>query len=175
MIKVVVVNGYPNSGKTTFENTCKLILGPFCQTRSTVDKVKGLALRAGWDGRKTPEARKMLSDLKDLFTKFNDMPFRDIALHIKYFEHELGQYGVESEKAVFFIDSREPEEITRFKKELGALTLLIQRPGIATEQSNHSDANVENFEYDYIINNDGTMDDLKTKAEDFLNLIFEEK
>ena len=174
-IKLVVVNGYPGSGKTTFETICKTIMGPYCRSRSTIDKVKSLAMRAGWDGKKTPEARKLLSDLKDLLTQFNDMPFRDIVSHLGYFEHELAQYGVESENALFFVDSREPEEIARFKKELDAITLLIRRPGDDTNQSNHADANVEDFEYDFVINNDGNITDLEQKAKDFLNLIFEEK
>lgn len=174
-IKLVVVNGYPGSGKTTFETLCKAIMGPYCRSRSTIDKVKSLAMRAGWDGKKTPEARKLLSDLKDLLTQFNDMPFKDIVSHLGYFEHELAQYGVESENALFFVDSREPEEIARFKKELDAITLLIRRPGDDIDQSNHADANVENFEYDYIIENAGSIADLELVAQNFLKTIFGEE
>ena len=40
-LQVLIVNGKPGVGKSTFENFCQDILGePFCQTRSTVDKVK---------------------------------------------------------------------------------------------------------------------------------------
>jgi len=174
-IKIVVVNGRPGSGKTTFEECCRAIMGPFCQMRSTVDKVKSLAFRAGWDGKKTPEARKLLSDLKKLFVEFNDMPFNDIKSHIAYFQSDLERYGVENDKALFLVDSREPEEIQRFKDELGAITVFVQRAEHENEvESNDSDANVDNFEYDYVIENDGTIADLHERAREFVNLIFEE-
>ena len=172
-IKLVIVNGRPGSGKTTFETMCKGIMGPYVRTRSTVDKVKSIAMRAGWDGRKTPEARKLLSDLKDLFTKFNDMPFKDITSHLGYFKAELADYGVFDAPAIFFVDSREPEEIERFKNELDAVTLLVRRPEVENlETSNHADANVNNFDYDYVVENDGTMTDLEDKAKEFINWLF---
>lgn len=172
-IKIIVVNGYPGSGKTTFEECCKAKLGPFCQIRSTIDKVKSLAFRAGWDGKKTPEARKLLSDLKKIFVEFNDMPFKDIQSHIAYFKSDLERYGVESDKALFLVDSREPEEIDRFKHELGAITILIKRDKHENEvESNDSDANVDNYEYDYVIENNGTIADLNAKAVEFIDLIF---
>jgi len=172
-MKIVIVNGYPGCGKTTFELFCKDIMGPYCRSRSTVDKIKALARRGGWDGRKTPEARKLLSDLKDLFTQFNDMPFQDIVSHLEQFKAELTQYGVEEQSALFFVDSREPQELKRFREELGAIVIFIQRDNDGNF-SNHADANVENFDYDYIIDNNGTLEDLKVKAKKFLNLIFPE-
>ena len=45
---------------------------------STVDKIKEIARDFGWDGEKTPKARKFLSDLKDVFTDWNDLPVRDV-------------------------------------------------------------------------------------------------
>ena len=73
------------------------------------------------------------------------------------------------------VDFDLPRTVALVKKELDAITLLIRRPGDNSEQSNHSDADVENFEYDYVIENDGTLEELEQKAQDFLNLIFNEK
>ena len=171
-MKIVVVNGFPGCGKTTFENICQEILGPYCQSRSTVDKIKELAIAGGWDGDKTPRARKFLSDLKDLFTEFNDMPVNDIKLHAQRFEFELSQYGVGDQRAVFFVDSREPAELSRFRHEMNAIIILVRRDMEPLEISNHADADVEHFGYDYVIDNNGTIDDLREKAVEFLNLIF---
>lgn len=174
-IKIVIVNGRPGSGKTTFEECCKSILGVYCQMRSTVDKIKDIAYRAGWDGKKTPEARKLLSDLKDLFTEFNDLPYRDIVSHIGYYQAELANYGVFDHNALFFVDSREPEEIERFKQTLGAKTLLIKRAAAENgDFSNHADANVNDYEYDFVIDNNGTIADLQEAAKNFIDLIFSE-
>ena len=54
MIKVIIVNGRPGAGKTTFEDICQALMGPYCRSRSTIDKIKEVAMRARWDGKKTP-------------------------------------------------------------------------------------------------------------------------
>ena len=86
MVKVVVINGMPGCGKTTFEEMCSDICDPFAveptshvpgfsegrvlgiDICSTVDFVKVVARQCGWDGTKNLKNRKFLSDLKDLLT-----------------------------------------------------------------------------------------------------------
>ena len=69
---------------------------------------------------------------------------------------------------IMFIHTREPDEIERFVKEFGCITLLIRNPNINVITSNHADAEVENYNYDYIIDNNGTLDDLDNKAKEFI-------
>ena len=72
-----------------------------------------------------------------------------------------------------FIDSREPVEIARFANELCAQSILITRPDLCVEeQSNTSDANVFNYDYDYVISNDSTVEEWEEKAKLFLKTIF---
>ena len=172
-LRVVIVNGRPESGKTTFENLCEDILGKaFCEKRSTVDKIKAIAKMGGWDGEKTPEARKLLSDLKDIFTKFNDMPFNDIIKYLSSWESDLSYYGVSDHPHVLFVDAREPEQIEKLKKELNGIAILIERTN-SIVISNHADNNVYNYKnYDWTIDNNGTLEDLKEQASIFLNSIF---
>ena len=74
-----IVNGRPGVGKTTFEKMVQQRVGELnCTILSTVDFIKKIAEEAGWDGEKTPESRAYLSDLKDLFTKWLDAPFKKI-------------------------------------------------------------------------------------------------
>ena len=62
----------------------------------------------------------------------------------------------------------------RFKRELGAITVLIRRVDAErAATSNHADANVLNCEYDYEIDNNGSLEELRIKADKFLNLIFD--
>ena len=173
-LRVVIINGRPTVGKTTFENCCEEILGhAYCERRSTIDKVKTLAAEAGWNGEKTPAARKMLSDLKDIFTQYNDMPLYDIVKYLSGWEADLAYYGVGSHPHVLFVDDREPEHIERLKKALDATTVLIRRPGDEDmETSNDSDEFVFNYEYDYTILNEGDLDGLKKDADLFINWIF---
>ena len=70
-LKIVIVNGAPGSGKTSFESFCQDKMGDYCQIRSTVDLVKEIALfYTGWNGEKDLKSRKFLSDLKDLLSQY---------------------------------------------------------------------------------------------------------
>ena len=173
-MKVVIVNGKPGCGKTTFETLCEGILGhAYCARRSTVDKVKEIAAEVGWKGTKTLKDRKFLSDLKDIFTEYNDMPLEDIVRYAQGWEQDLAYYGVSDHPHVLFVDDREPEHIQRVKERLNAITLLIRRPGDEdVETSNHADENVFDYEYDYVIENNGSLYHLEDEAQRFLNLIF---
>lgn len=161
------------SGKTTFEAICEKLLGwHFCRARSTVDKVKEIAAACGWDGTKTLENRKFLSDLKDLLTAYNDLPFKDVVEYQHIFSEQLKHEGFNEDYSLLFIDDREPEHIDRVKKELNALTLLIQRESSESKKvSNHADANILKYDYDYIIDNNGTLEDLEDKAVEFLKFL----
>ena len=173
-LRVVIVNGKPGVGKTTFENLCKDIIGrAFVEQRSTVDKVKEIAAVGGWNGIKDLKSRELLSNLKDIFTKYNDMPFNDVCRSLQLWEDQLAYYQAGSHPHVFFIDDREPEHIQRLKEKLDAVTVLIRRPGDEDiETSNHADKNVFNYNYDWVINNDGSLRDLEEETERFINWIF---
>ena len=173
-LRVVIVNGKPGVGKTTFENCCEEILGhAYCERRSTVDKVKEIAMEAGWRGEKDLKARKMLSDLKDIFTEYNDMPLNDIIKYLCGWESDLAYYEVGNHSHILFVDDREPEHIDRLKRTLHAVTVLVRRPGDEeVETSNHADENVFNYEYDWVINNDGDLKNLQLEAQQFVNWLF---
>jgi hypothetical protein len=181
MIKVVVVNGRPESGKTTFEKKCMELVSAsstfwFDENKrmvvdviSTVDFVKKIAMDCGWDGVKTPETRKFFSDLKDLLTRWNDIPYQKILDHIDYMQ-EFGR----AYDWILFVDCREPEEIQKLKERLNATTVLVRRLGDeVNETSNHADANVFDYEYDYTIKNYGDISDLVVECVNFLDYMKE--
>lgn len=167
-MKYFIINGRPRSGKDTFVNFCLEELGAFGKLISTVDFVKKIATECGWDGTKDLKNRKFLSDLKDLLTNWGDVPYKKTLQEIDMFKFDLDCWNV-SDKGVVFIMCREPKEIERFERELNAKSLLIRRASVEFEQqSNHADSEVLNHKYDYIIENNGTIDELKEKAKEFL-------
>ena len=172
--RIVIVNGHPGCGKTTFEEMCRDIIGDaYCAFRSTVDKIKELAAEGGWNGAKEPRDRKFLSDLKALFTEYNDMPLIDICNFLRGWEADLQYWEVSDHPHVLFVDDREPEHIERLKQKLGAVTLLIKRPESENQNfSNGSDANVNEYRYDYIVMNDKDIDNLQFEAKRFVNWLF---
>lgn len=172
-MKIVVVNGKPTSGKTTFESLCIGLGRARCYVYSSIDYVKTIAQQCGWNGEKTPENRKFLSDLKDLLTTWNDVPMKKVQEKIQSIQDIFTANDNLADDVVIFIDIREPNDIQRIKDMYGATTLLIRRASVETEQSsNHADEDVFNFDYDVIIDNDGTVDELREKAVDFLNSLF---
>ena len=167
-MKYFIINGKPRSGKDTFVNFCLEELGAFGKLISTVDFVKKIATECGWDGTKDLKNRKFLSDLKDLLTNWGDVPYKKTLQEIDMFKFDLDYWDV-SDKGVVFIMCREPKEIERFERELNAKSVLIRRASVEFEQqSNHADSEVLNHKYDYIIENNGTIDELKEKAKEFL-------
>ena len=159
------------SGKDTFVDFCLKEIRGFGQKVSTVDFVKDIAKRSGWNGEKTPKNRKFLSDLKDLLTEWDDVPYKKVAKQIDIFNFELSTFDL-SKMGIIFVMCREPQEIQKFVDRLGALTLCVRRATAEnSETSNHADADIFNFKYDYYIDNNGTLEELEQKAKEFLTLI----
>ena len=64
---------------------------------------------------------------------------------------------------LMFIHIREPEEIERAVDAFGAQTLLIKRANLDNIASNYSDANVDQYHYDFVIYN-ATLESLESDA-----------
>lgn len=169
-MSVYVINGAPGSGKSTFcEKVIDIVGKNWGFELSTVDLVKQVATDLGWNGEKTLKNRKFLSDLKDLLTEWDDIPFRDTVRKVRLIEDEFDKYYLNFNEAAIFINCREPEEIKRLCEELHAKSILIRRD-LAEDAavSNHADANVLNFNYDIEITNNGDLRDLAFSALDFV-------
>ena len=167
-MKIYILNGKAGSGKTTFFKLIEEKCHNYVYNYSTVDLVKKVAYGCGWNGSKTPENRKFLSDLKDLLTEWDDVPYKDCLKEIKRITSLADIYDMEHDDWAIFIDCREPKEIQKFVDRLGAKTIFIDRKIEDYNASNHADANVENFEYDIVINNNGTLEDLAAVAMNFI-------
>ena len=157
MKKVFITNGSAGNGKDTFAEFLDKYIPVF--KYSSIDLVKEMYESIGIDrNSKDEKKRKLYSDTKDMLTKYDDIPFKDIRSIVTDFRK--GQIEAE----LLLIDIREPEEIARAVDSFGAETILIKNPNVKKVESNHADANVENYNYDYIIENDGTLEQLDKMA-----------
>lgn len=162
MKKVYITNGSAENGKDTFAE----FLGKYISVYkySSIDLVKEMFEVVGISKNdKTEKKRKLWSDGKDLLTRYDDIPFKDITSIVTDFKNNK----IEGE--VLLIDIREPEEITRAVEAFGAETILVRKPNTKKIESNHADANVENYEYDYIIENNGSLEQLDYVAHKFVD------
>ena len=148
-MSVYIINGAPGSGKSTFCQKVIDIVGKnWGYELSTVDLVKEIATDLGWNGEKTLKNRKFLSDLKDLLTEWDDIPFKHTVKQVKMIKEYFDNYNLDSDEAAIFINCREPNEIERLKKALNAKTVLVRRTKAENVAvSNHADANVLNYKY----------------------------
>ena len=177
MVKVVVINGMPGCGKTTFEKMCEAICDPFKKvpgfkeehilcagSESTVDFVKYIATRCGWDGTKTLKNRKFLSDLKALLTEWDDVPLKKVEGVAR-----ARASGNEYMDWILLVDCREPVEIQKLKERLNATTVLIRRESVEdNETSNASDAGVFDYNYDLTIWNNSDIIELENEVKKFI-------
>lgn len=155
--QIYITNGMARCGKDTFAK----LLNEFIPTLkySSIDKVKEIAKLCGWDGSKSERDRKFLSDLKLLTSEYSDMPFMAIKSQVSEFILSVNQ--------VMLIDIREPEEIEKAKKCFNAHTILIENNRVKQINSNMADANVYNYTYDYVIQNNGTMEEFRENVKRF--------
>lgn len=163
-IPLIVINGVGTCGKDTFIDFCKQFTK--CYNYSTIDYYKMLAKNYfEWDGVKDEKGRKLLSDLKIASIIYNNMP-------MKLLNHEYEKICDEGEHSIFFCVCRDIQDIEYIKANYKrAYTLLIKNDNIPAITSNEGDANVFNYNYDYIIENNGTLEELRDKARDFCSMM----
>ena len=157
MKKIFITNGSAENGKDTFAELLSKYILVF--KYSSINIVKEMFEVVGvTKDEKTEKKRKLWSDGKDLLTEYDDIPFKDVTSIVTSFKNN------EIDADVLLIDIREPEEIARAVQTFGAKTILIRNPNAKKIESNHADRDVENYNYDYIIENDGTLEQLDKMA-----------
>jgi len=170
---IIIINGVAESGKDTFIEIFKRTYYTTVYNFSTINKIKEIAKELGWKGTKTDKDRKFLSNLKDLWTNYNNGPFNYILDVVK---NTIGDYYLDECNSFVFIHCREPKEILKLKnyfikmsksrsKYNGCIvkTLLLKR-NKKNIPNNHADMYVENYNYDYIVKNNGTLEELKEQV-----------
>ena len=158
MKKIFVTNGMARCGKDTFAKFMNEIVPT--KKYSSINIVKEYMRRIDIVSEKTEKYRKLLCDMKNALTEYDDIPFKNV-------KSEILKFQKDSEHEVMLIDIREPDEIEKVCKEFGAKSILIKNDNIKMVTSNSADANVYNYNYDYIIENNGTLDELKEETKKF--------
>ena len=150
---VIIINGAGGSGKDTVCN----IVGKYYKINnvSSITPIKNIAKMGGWKEEKTLKSRKLLSDLKCAFNEYNDLSYSYIAEKYREF--------ISNDAYILFIHIREPEEISRVIDNISTkcITLLIKRACCNLTYGNISDDNVNNYNYDYVYENNKSLLELE--------------
>lgn len=151
--QIIIINGQGGVGKDTI---CDIVKKHYkIKVVSSIDMIKAIAIYGGWDKQKDLKGRKLLSDIKLAFSEYNDLPFKQMAHEIKIFKNFRNEQ-------ILFIHVREPEEIKKLVSEYPEIkTLLITRGESQLNFGNMADDNVENYDYDFVFENNGELENLE--------------
>ena len=167
----VVINGVGGCGKDTLVEYLATKMN--VKNISSITPVKEIAKLCGWNGEKTDEARKFLSDLKALLTEYNEFP-------LTYLLNEQEEF-LTDQNEILFVHIREPHEIEKFKKVSKTKTyalLVTPREELQLKvYGNKSDDDVYKYNYDFIFENNKPLEVAKQEWLDFIkeNLLIKEK
>jgi len=165
--KLIVVNGIAEHGKDSFVKYARRKFKGLTYNHSTVSTVKKAAKLFGADEdiHKGDAERRLWSDMKDAYTRYCDGPFREIINRVDEIDSLFPD-----DPALVFAHVREPEEIQKLKNHFKerCLTLVVTRDENTHIPDNHADQCVLDFEYDFQIKNNGTLQNLKCCARSFI-------
>lgn len=167
---VFIINGAPRVGKDTFIELLQEITKENVVPYSSIDWVKEKAKNLGWDGVKDTKGRQFLSDIKDACTEYADIPFQKIvALLSVYncFPSAAPEY--------FCTNIREPEEIFKLniwcmQEGIPCCSVWIRRreaeqKALDTGFISNGDTQFMDYDYDWVIHNDGSKEDFRISIE----------
>lgn len=164
-LKIFILNGIAGVGKDTFAT----LLDQFIQTRhiSSIDPIKRAARTLGWKGNKDDSARMLLCELKKCVNQYSSYIW-------DYLDGMVNSHRdlFSGSDGVLLIDVREPEEIEKAVERYGCKTILVERDILTRDYTNSADSSVYDYKhYDYVINNIGSIEDLRETAKEFAEKI----
>ena len=165
MIHIFVLNGSPRSGKDTF---CTLMEKyGVVKHFSYVDFTRTMLDKMHIDySKKTDKDRQLLETINNALETYDDIPMKDICENVLYAISKA-----DFRNLFIFVDIRKPENIKRFlEKYPDAKTLYID-DGKELSNATESDHSVKDYDYDYYIMNDSSLDDLQKKVDSFVHEI----
>lgn len=164
MRRTIIINGPANTGKDEIAKIAKKILDIPVYNISSITPVMEIAKLMGWDGKKDERSRELLSNLKDLWVEFNNGPINQLVKTVD----EIDDRYNPPDPYLIFVHIREPEEIEKFKTNYpDTTTVLVKRDSIET-YNNRADSFVNEYNYDYIIENNGTLVELEESVRTLL-------
>jgi hypothetical protein len=169
--EIIIINGSGLVGKDEVIRITNQLLGPArsVYSFSTIDTVKEACRRffkVDPERDKNDAKRRFWSDVKDAWTRYNDGPFHEVLALVGTLDN---LDGPAAPSPLVFLHVREPAEIAKLKTHFGARChrLLVRNPRPPVPAT-HADQNVEQAEYDFLIENDGNLDDLRARVQAFL-------
>lgn len=163
-IPIIVLNGAGGVGKDEFVKAMSQYVKIY--NYSTIDTYKKIAKDCfNWDGIKDQKGRRLLSDLKIAAIRYNNAPIEEL----KEVYNDVNKCCLAD---VFICMCRDIEEIEKIKDRFyNVKIVLVTNDNVSPILSNVGDKNVLETEYDVIIDNSGSIEQLSASAYTFLDEI----
>lgn len=184
--RVIGLHGYARSGKDTVAEflkphgyqrlafadrlrECMYALDPIvgCDTHGRLWRLQEVVDEVGWDEAKGVTLSDDGPEIRRLLQVFGTEVGRELLRDSIWVDVVLDQISDADEwpEARFVItDVRFPNELEALRKVPGAQLWKINRAGVNPVNSHVSDAGIPDDEFDLVIENDGTLQDLKYRA-----------
>lgn len=182
MRKLIITNGTGGAGKDTFYKMVAnrlQALGYEVFRYSYVQYTRDML--SEWGGidtsAKTDKDRQLLAGINHALEEYSDIPFRDCC---EFIDENLFTYKtryeptenqfVPSDVNFIFLDVRVPEVINRFRERYQNTQTVFVHNG-EVNSATAEDKGVYNYQYDYVVDNTGNIDNLKEQADRYANYI----
>lgn len=178
MKRIILISGYAQNGKDTSAGFMKEFLearGERVQIMHYADDLKYICKQYfGWDGNKDEAGRQLLQQVGTNIVreKFPNFWVERLYGTIRAF-WDLWD-------CVIIPDTRFPNEVMGMMRYAGTYYIRVNRPNfespLTEEQKNHpSETALDNFPSDFVIENAGTLDDLRASTQEVLRRIINGK
>lgn len=164
---ILGISGKAESGKDTIANIIKEI-SPNTIILHFGDALKDIVSRAfnisreildTQDGKKEIYPYLNITNreiLQKVGTLFRENFFEDI-----WINNVINQIDCSNDKIYIIPDVRYPKELEAIQS-IGGIIIRVERPGIKV-MNHHSETALDNYPFEYIIDNNGTIKDLRDK------------
>ena len=181
-LTIFLISGKARHGKTTSANMIKDYFKLHDEDSVVTSYGKYIKMFAkeltDWDGFSEPKPIELLQNLRTgiIREKLGKNEF-----FVKRIDEDLDVYN-EFVKAVMLDDVRLPIEMDYFKEKYdNIITMHINRPNFEDDLSvkarqHRTETALDNYKgFDYMIENDGTLDDLRAKLYDLMDNLLKER
>lgn len=179
---IIIINGKGGVGKDTLISSLEKETSMRVCNISSIEPIRSKCREfIGENNEKTPQYRRLLSDLKKAYDRYYE-DTKGISYSNEYLLSATERFLTFSymsrvpSDAVLFVHIREPENITSYRREvnlrhpeINVATLLVESSRAKESYGNTSDDCVDQYEYGYRFNADGTEAE---NARNFSRLIY---
>lgn len=184
---LICLSGKAGSGKDTVADY--LYYNYDFPRYSFAHELKKLLIEAGWDKNKDIKGRRLLQQIGASFRNYNPYHWIDKLIKCNYkFNTEIVMGKMY--KNICLVDCRHTNEIVDFARRLEyhypdfhlrkQLNVCIEGPNYAQREMNSETENdisetaLNDFKFDYVIKNDGTLEDMYAKIDKMMYVEFPE-